>query len=162
MYKSTSTSSNIINIQGCLLSGLPKELVDKISGYYGNTIPKDVSEQIKNQRILNSIKKFEYNLIPNTVLWDVSGLIIKLYSSGFITPTIYESIHKPMWKDADKRINKIWWSFSLSEQNQMIETHFSKYRSALQNNTMCHAYESEFITGREFMKSRVGYYLVDY
>jgi len=138
-------------------------MIDKISGYYGNTIPKELSEQINNQRILNSIKKFEYNQISNTVFWDLSSVIIKFYSSGFVSPTTYETIRNPIWKHADKRINKIWWSFSSSEQNQIIKTHFSKYRDPLNDTyNTCNTYHSEFITGREFMKSRLGYYLTDY
>jgi capsule polysaccharide export protein KpsE/RkpR len=132
-------------------------MIDKISGYYGNTIPKDLSEQINNQRILNSIKKFEYYQIKNTVMWDVSGVIVKLLSGGFVSPKTEKSIGNPIWKHADKRINKLWWSFSTSQQNKMIEKHFSKYKDPV-NDT----YDSEFITGREFMKSRLGYYLTDY
>jgi len=151
------------------LHGLPKEIIDKISGYYGNTIHKELSEQINNQRILNSIKKFEYNQIKNTVFWDLSGVIIKLLSSGFVSPKTEKSIGNPIWKYADKRINKLWWSFSTSQQNQIIETHFLKYRDPVNDTSSiyntyntCNTYHSEFITGREFMKSRLGYYLTDY
>jgi len=50
-----------------------------------------------------------------------------------------------VWKNLNKIVNKIWWSFNLQEREKIIDKHFSDYREK----------PSSFITGNGFIHCKI-------
>lgn len=131
------------------LTRLPKDIVLHISGYYGKKIPSDLSQEIKDQRFLYSIKETEYyDPVYNT--WNTTTLCNVLLDLPIVPLHIKEEYKKTMWKNIDKNIiNRIWRLCNSNERHQLIKKHYP----------YAFFYEPTFITFREFVKSKVGYYV---
>jgi len=130
------------------ISNLPEDIVAHISGYYGQKIPRNLSREINGQRLLYAIKENEYyNKKYRT--WHLDNVLFILSNYEFMTNKLKLLLKNYVWKDIDKIINMLWWSYSYHMQIGIIEKHFPY---ALE-------YEPTFITGREFIKSKTGYYV---
>jgi hypothetical protein len=130
------------------MNKLPDEIVCIISSYYGNKISEDLSKDINDQKLLYAIKENEYyNKKFRT--WHISkigSILINLEYTQYKFKIIYE---KSIWKDIDKIINKIWWSYKPYQRNEII---YKNFRYAFN-------FDSKFITFREFFYSNFGYYI---
>jgi hypothetical protein len=130
------------------ISKLPDEIVCIISSYYGNKISKYLSKDINDQKLLYAIKENEY-YDKKFRTWHISkigSILINLEYTQFKFKIMYK---KSFWKDIDKIINKIWWSFTPYQRNEIID---KKFKYAFK-------FESNFITFREFFYSNFGYYI---
>lgn len=125
---------------------LPEDIVLHISGYYGNKIKNDLSQEIKDQRLLYSIKEQEYyNATFNT--WHIDKLCRLFLELPCVPPQLKKQYSKVIWKDQDKLIiNRIWRLCNSNERREIAEKYF-----------LCN--EPEFITFREFAKSKIGYFV---
>jgi hypothetical protein len=128
---------------------LPEDIVLHISGYYGNKIKNDLSQEIKDQRLLYSIKEQEYyNATCKT--WHIDKLCRLFLELPCVPSQLKKQYSKVIWKDQDKLIiNRIWRLCNSNERNEIAEKHFP---CAFFN-------EAEFITFREFAKSKNGYFV---
>jgi len=124
---------------------LPSEIICHISGYYGQKIPDDLSREIGDQRLLCAIKEKEYyNKTHRT--WHSMKIIAILISEP---EDVTEFSNKYPWKIWDSMINRLWWAYSHQERMAIVSKHFP----------YAYDFETTFITGRELIYSKLGYYI---
>jgi len=128
---------------------LPDDIIIIISSYYGNKIPKELSDEIKDQRLLNIIKEREYyNYQFRT--WHLSKVSdILILQEDSISENLKKIYKNTLWKNKNKIINKAWWLHTSSERNEIVSKYFP------------YAFGEEplFITFREFFYSHFNYYI---
>jgi hypothetical protein len=105
------------------LNKLPVDVIIKISGYYGQQIAVDLSQQIFGQQILNSIKETHYYK-RELRYWDLSGVLHKFLAPDFAKKELKQKIYEIPWNKYDQLINKIWWSYTPQQQRHIFQTYF--------------------------------------
>jgi len=125
---------------------LPNDVILRISGFYGSKIPSALSEQINQQKILCAIKENEYYKDEYRI-WNIKMVLNKLLDNNFVPERLREMVKNSAWKDWNKIVNKIWWSFNLQERQEIIDKHFSH----------CSGKHSCFITGNGFINSKINF-----
>jgi len=103
---------------------LPEDIVLIISSYYGSKILRDLSNEINDQRLLYAIKNKEY-FDQKFNVWhlDIVGNLLKDHPA--ISAKLKKEYDLSIWKDKDRLINKMWWSFSSNERKKIVEKNFS-------------------------------------
>ena len=134
-----------MSISLSFMKQLPQEVLQIISGYYGQRINKDLSNQIRGQQTLNKIKHSEY-YNKEQKIWRLHFIIYRFLDVPFADPKMKNKHCNLPWKDwDDKLINRIWWSYNEEERNHVLEKHFSHVDFDKEE-------EALFITGRQFIR----------
>uniref|UniRef100_A0A6C0JJ51 Uncharacterized protein n=1 Tax=viral metagenome TaxID=1070528 RepID=A0A6C0JJ51_9ZZZZ len=123
------------------ISDLPEDIVLHISGYYGVKIPINLSIDIKEQKYLQIIKENEY-YDETCRIWKTRTLFSKIGKEDLLTEKI-------IWKQHNKLFTLLWRSYTSKDRTSLIENYFPYVQIK----------EPDFTTGREFIKSKTGYYI---
>lgn len=94
---------------------LPIDILYIISGYYGHKISKELSDDIKDYKLLLSIKRTEYyNPISKT--WHLENILNKLNSNI--------NFNQYIWLELFRKINITWYSYSSDERRDIFKKKF--------------------------------------
>jgi len=128
------------------MNRLPEDIILHISGYYGEKISKELAKEIHDQRVLQSIKETEY-YNDKLRIWKNGDVIKKLLNEPFAKEKFKQIYKKSYWKDWDKIVNRIWWSYTSEQRWIIVEKNFLCSKNK----------ESKFITGTEFIRCNFPY-----
>ena len=123
---------------------LPEDIILHISGYYGEKIPKELAKEIHDQRVLQSIKETEYYQ-EKYMSWNIGDVIKKFLNEPFAKEKFKQLYKRSVWKNWDKIVNLIWWSYTSEQRRKLVEKKFLYSKNK----------ESDFITGTAFIASKI-------
>jgi hypothetical protein len=112
------------------MNNLPEEILCIISGYYGNKIPSNLSNDINDYRLLLFIKEKDY-YYENTNTWNITEVINKLKSYPYFNSKKYDQFNNLVikkklenWNQYDKQVNILWYLHNTEERKEIFKTIF--------------------------------------
>jgi len=109
------------------MNNLPHEILHIISGYYGEKKSKDLSDEIRDHKLLSIIKKNNY-YNEKTKTWHIGTVLQKLKSEPYFTAdksqtmlTLFNKEKKNIWwSQWDNQVTKLWFLYSTEERRQIF------------------------------------------